>query len=144
MLHHRGMDPKRQELRRQQLDAQFEPLRPILTVGRPNGGWIRCFREARGMSLEGLAQRLKLASRSLAFQLEKAELDETITLRRFRAAADSLGCDLAIVFVPREPLSRLTGEADPVEPDMIEGIAPVERKSTLKITPKNTVANDCD
>src|SRR5580658_2841832 len=97
------MDRARRLLRLQQLDRQ---LRGVEIPQAPRDGWIRAIREALGLSLEDLAQRLGLASRTTAHQLERAEVSETITLRRLRAAADALGCDLAVVLIPRKPLSE--------------------------------------
>jgi len=59
------------------------------------------------MSLEQLARRLDLASSSTAFQLEKGEDEETISVKRLRAAADALGCDLVVALVPRQSLHQM-------------------------------------
>ena len=59
------------------------------------------------MSLDQFARRLGLASASTAFQLEHAEMSGSITVKRMRAAADVLGCDLIVALVPREPLQSL-------------------------------------
>lgn len=58
------------------------------------------------MSLSVFARRLGVAA-STAHQLEQAEVDNTITLRRLRAAADALECDVEIVFLPRAPLCEI-------------------------------------
>lgn len=58
------------------------------------------------MTLEQFARRLGVASSSTAFQLERAEKDGSITVKRLRAAADSLGCDLVIALVPRDSLEK--------------------------------------
>ncbi len=100
------MDPRQALLRRQQLDRQLVPLNDVAFAAPPSGGWIKSIREALGMSLQTFAHRLGLASRSAAHQLEQAEVEESITVKRLRAAANALGCDLAIVFVPRVPLAQ--------------------------------------
>ncbi len=87
------------QLRAQQLDRMVLPLRP-LKLPRPQKGWIRAFREAMGVSYTELGERLQ-ASRSLAAQQEKAEVDDRITLKSLRACADALDCDLVYAFVPR-------------------------------------------
>jgi predicted DNA-binding mobile mystery protein A len=86
-------------LRAQQLDRVIQPLRE-LNLPRPPKGWIRAFREAMGVSYSQLGSRLQ-ASRSLAAQQERAEVDDRITLRSLRACADALDCDLVYCFVPR-------------------------------------------
>ena len=100
------MDTKRQRLRRNQLDRQLLSLRDILPQAVPAGGWVRAIREALGMNLSSFARRLHVAV-STAHQLEHAEASGTITLRRLRSAADALECDVAIVLVPRAPLSEI-------------------------------------
>ena len=49
------------------------------------------------MSLATFATRLGVASSSTAYQLEQAESDGGITLKRLRVAANALGCDVAVV-----------------------------------------------
>lgn len=87
------------QLRAQQLDRMVQPLR-ALKLPRPQKGWIRALREAMGVSYTELGQRLQ-ASRSLAAQQEKAEVEDRITLKSLRACADALNCDLVYAFVPR-------------------------------------------
>lgn len=58
------------------------------------------------MSLLAFAKRLGVNS-STALQLERAEVNGSITLKRLRAAADVLGCDVNVVLVPRVPLSEM-------------------------------------
>ena len=53
-----------------------------------------------GVSYAELGERLQ-ASRSLAAQQEKAEVEDRITLKSLRACADALNCDLVYAFVPR-------------------------------------------
>ena len=101
-----GVDAVRRRLRRKQLDALITPFAAVKTSALPYGWWIRAIRQALGMSLEQFARRLGLASSSTAYQLEHAETQETLTLKRMRAAADVLGCDLVVALVPREPLEE--------------------------------------
>lgn len=87
------------QLRAQQIDRMILPLRS-LKLPSPQKGWIRALREAMGVSYAELGERLQ-ASRSLAAQQEKAEVDDRITLRSLRACASALDCDLVYAFVPR-------------------------------------------
>jgi predicted DNA-binding mobile mystery protein A len=95
-------------LRPRQLDKQLSNVRRHL-VTPPSGGWIKTIREALGMNLETLGQRLGV-TRQTAHQLEAAEVDGSITLRRLRAAANALECDVAVVLVPRVPLENLVND----------------------------------
>lgn len=88
-------------LRAQQIDRMVLPLRSI-KLPRPAKGWIRALREAMGLSFTDLGERLN-ASRSLAAQQEKAEIEDRITLKSLRTCADALDCDLVYAFVPRGP-----------------------------------------
>ena len=104
------MNALRRSIRRQQIDAQLAQFVDLSNAPTPKGGWIRAVREALGMSLEQFARRLGLASASTAFQLEHAEENGSITIKRMRAAADSLGCDLIVALVPRVSLERAAQE----------------------------------
>ena len=112
------MNRARQSLRLQQLDRQLGALERSLPPGPP-AGWIKTLRLAQGLTLDDLAEKLGLASRTTAHQLERAEVEGTITLRRLRAAANALGCDLAIVPVPRKPLSESVQAAEAAEEAVI-------------------------
>lgn len=103
------MKRKRQEMRRRQLDAQLVPLRSMLPVVAPAGGWVHAIREALGMSLETFGKRLSV-TRTTALQIERAEVSESITLKRLRAAANALECDLVVSFVPRQSLETTIWE----------------------------------
>jgi transcriptional regulator with XRE-family HTH domain len=55
------------------------------------------------MSLEAFGAQLGV-TRQAAHRIEASEANGTITLNRLREAADALGCDVAVVLVPREDL----------------------------------------
>jgi predicted DNA-binding mobile mystery protein A len=57
------------------------------------------------MSLEAMAQRMGVTRQS-AHQLEAAEVAGSITLRRLRAAADALECDVYLRLIPRTSLEQ--------------------------------------
>lgn len=46
-------------------------------------------------------------SRQSVYQLETAERNGSVTVRRLKSAADALECDLVILLVPRQPISEL-------------------------------------
>ncbi len=94
-------------LRRKALDDQLGHERDIMSP--PVGGWIRAIRESLGMTLESFGQRLGV-TRATAHQIERAEVNESITIKRLRAAADALGCDLSIQLVPRQSLNSTVRE----------------------------------
>jgi predicted DNA-binding mobile mystery protein A len=100
------MDGTRRYLRRTQLDSQLKVVRETPRPYIPTRGWIRAIREALGLTHEVFGRRMGV-SRQTAFQIESAETSESITLRRLRAAADSLECDLVVAFVPRSSLEEV-------------------------------------
>lgn len=102
-------------LQLRQLEQQLQPWRATATKApRPREGWLRTLRLALGMSTGQLAQRLSVRQ-PRALQLEKGEVQETITLASLRKAADALGCDLIYALVPRQRLEdTVRGRADTV------------------------------
>jgi predicted DNA-binding mobile mystery protein A len=62
-----------------------------------------------GMTLDAFGKRLGV-TRATAHQIERAEANESITLKRLRAAADALGCDVLVQIVPRQSLDSMITE----------------------------------
>ena len=90
-------------LKVRQVDSALAPFREILEVERPGTGWIRAIREAAGMSLRQLAERMGV-SKTTAATLERSEAAETVKLSSLRAVAVALDCDLVYALVPRTSL----------------------------------------
>ncbi len=90
-----------QEMRLQQLDRTLEPFRLAQQVPRPSRGWLRAIREAMGISARELAL-VTGTSRQLPLQLERAEADDSITLKSLRKLAAALDCDLVYALVPKQ------------------------------------------
>ena len=91
------------ELLRRQLDARLQNLPQSPS---PRGGWIRTIRRALGMTMAQLGRRLRVSAPAVA-ALEARENRGSISLSKLRDAADALGCDLVIAFVPRVPLEEM-------------------------------------
>jgi transcriptional regulator with XRE-family HTH domain len=81
-------------------DPGVESLRADLTGPRPERGWIRAMRQSAGISAGELGRILGV-SRQLPLQFEKAEADDSITLKSLRMVANALGCDLVYALAPR-------------------------------------------
>ena len=79
---------------------------PFARYQHPETGWITAIRSALGMSQAQFALRLGV-SRQNVNKMEERERTRSITLGQLHAAAQSLGCDLAYAFVPREPLTDM-------------------------------------
>jgi predicted DNA-binding mobile mystery protein A len=83
-----------------ELNLSLEGFRTAQVILRPPVGWIRTMREALGVSAGELGRVLGV-SRQLPLQFEKAEADDSITLKSLRNVAHALGCDLVYALVPR-------------------------------------------
>jgi predicted DNA-binding mobile mystery protein A len=82
-----------------QLDETMAALRKSAEVQRPPKGWARSIREALGMSLGQLAQRVGVSRETIA-TLERSEARGTITLASLERLARGLGCRVTYALVP--------------------------------------------
>lgn len=89
-----------QWLRLRQTDIQLARWRKVAHAQPPAGGWIAAVRQAIGMSVAQLADRLGISRTSVA-KMEQREADGGITLDALRRAADALDCDVVYAIVPR-------------------------------------------
>lgn len=94
---------KKQQLALRQLDKQLAAWQQVRLFFQPSKGWIHTLRKILGMTTKQLAHRLNV-DRSRVVKLESAEIEDAVTLRTLREAADALNCDLVYGFVPRVPL----------------------------------------
>jgi predicted DNA-binding mobile mystery protein A len=85
-------------LRLSQLDRNLAEAKKL--PPRPSGGWIASVREALGLSLAQIGQRLG-ASRQTIQEFERAEAGDRITLGALRRVADAMGCDLIYALAPK-------------------------------------------
>lgn len=93
-------------LARRQLDLKLKRSKKLATLSIPTRGWIRAIRTALGMTAVQFGKRLGMSPQG-ALDLERRELNETITVSKLRQAADGLNCELHIAFVPRTSLDQL-------------------------------------
>ena len=91
------------ELRRRQLDAQLRQLARVREVKRPDSGWLRTIREALGMSMRQLADRVGLTKSAIA-ALEKREAEGRITLESLSRMADAMDSEVVYFVIPRRSL----------------------------------------
>ena len=87
-------------LRLKKLDRTLASFRAAQALPRPHKGWIRAMREAMGVSA-GEVGRILGTSRQLPLQFEKAEAEDTITLKSLRSVARALDCELVYALVPK-------------------------------------------
>ena len=82
-----------------QLNILDRHLENIHICERPSDGWIRSIRKAIGMSARQLAERIGITQQSTS-RLEENELDDSITLKTLRRAAEAMNCRLLYAIVP--------------------------------------------
>jgi predicted DNA-binding mobile mystery protein A len=90
-------------LKIRQVDSALAPFREIPGADPPHAGWIRAIREASGMSIRQLAERMGV-SKTTAATLERNEAAETVKLSSLRAVGEALGCELVYALVPHTSL----------------------------------------
>lgn len=93
----------------EQLDRALAGFRAARIAPRPAHGWIRAIREALGVSSGELGRTLGV-SRQLPLQFEKAEAEDSITLKSLRTVANALDCDLVYALTPRAGSLRKLAE----------------------------------
>jgi predicted DNA-binding mobile mystery protein A len=89
-------------LRRIELDRFFELVRS-LELAPPREGWIADIRESLGMTGKDFARRLGIDPSS-AKRLEQSEAKRSVKLASLDRAAEALGCRVAYVLIPDQPL----------------------------------------
>jgi predicted DNA-binding mobile mystery protein A len=94
------MNPEFRRLRRRQIARSLEPFLAAETA-RPPRGWIRAIREASGLKLREVAERIG-GPPSLAAYMERSEAEYRITLGKLRQVGEALGCELVYALVPRK------------------------------------------
>ncbi len=82
-----------------ELDRALKPYLTARRVYRPLGGWLRTVRKVLGLSAAEMARDLQVCP-SAVFQMERAEWNDTISLRRLEKAAMAMSCRLVYAIVP--------------------------------------------
>ena len=94
------MKPQARLLARRQIDKRIKQLPNFTQFKRPPKGWVKAIRDALGMTMGQLAERLGV-SQPRIYALEKAEASGSITMESLERAANAIDCDLAYVLIPR-------------------------------------------
>ena len=94
-----------EHLKVRQVDSGLERFREIQDVFPPDAGWARAIREALGMSIRQLADRMGVA-KTTAATLERNEASGAIKLGSLKALGEALDCDLVYALVPRTSLEE--------------------------------------
>lgn len=83
-----------------QLKILSNRLAEVRVHDRPRHGWIHALRTSLGMTSRQLASRIGIKQQTLS-RLEAREVDDSVTLKTLRKAAEALGCRLVYTFVPQ-------------------------------------------
>ena len=75
----------------------------------PNEGWLRTARKALNMSGAQLARRLGV-TKAAVFNMEKAEQDGGVTLKKMEQMAEAMGCHFVYSVVPDKPVNQILSE----------------------------------
>ena len=93
------------QLQLRQIDEELKKLSSI-NIQKPRTGWISTIRTAISMSASQLAKRLKISQQALS-NLEKREMEETITLAKLREIGEKLELELVYSFIPKTSLEQM-------------------------------------
>ena len=93
-------DAQFRKLRLQQLDRALSVFAQARQSERPRSGWLSAIREAQGIPLREVAKTLAVTPQAVQ-KLQISEANEAISLKRLRAAAEAMGCELVYALLPR-------------------------------------------
>ena len=85
------MRKKNQKLIRDQLSNTLERFRSLKSINPPSKGWIRAVRDALGMNVRQLAERLNV-DKSRVSRIERDEVEGNVTLKTMRRVGEALDC----------------------------------------------------
>lgn len=90
-----------EKFQRLQLKIFDQHVANIQICDRPSDGWIRSIRKSIGMSIRQLSERIGVSQQAVS-KLEEGELDNAITLKTLRRAAEAMDCKLVYAIVPNQ------------------------------------------
>ena len=91
----------KQRLQLEQLESKLKAYNTLNKVAMPPTGWVKAVRLALGMTLQQLANKLSITKQS-ALEIEKREIEGSITIKSLRETANALDMQLVYGFVPTD------------------------------------------
>ena len=91
----------KKSLQIQQLNTKMLAYASLQKVAPPPTGWIKAIRNAIGMSMLQLGNRLSITKQSVQ-DIERREKDGSVTIKALREAARVLDMQLVYGFVPND------------------------------------------
>lgn len=92
---------RKNSLQLQQLNDKMLGFSALKQVSAPPTGWIKAIRSALGMSMLQLGLRLGISKQAI-LDIEKREMDGSITIKLLREIARALDMQLVYGFVPND------------------------------------------
>ncbi len=92
---------EKKSLQLQQLNSKMLSFTEVQKITPPPIGWIKAVRNAIGMSLLQLGNRLSITKQSVQ-DMERREKDGSITIKSLREVASALDMNLIYGFVPKD------------------------------------------
>jgi predicted DNA-binding mobile mystery protein A len=100
------MKPEIRTRARKRLDEKFRAYGPVENFAPPPKGWVRAIRDALGMSLRQLGDRVGMTPQAVSY-LEESEANGTVSLNTLRRAAEALDCVVVYALVPKTSLTEM-------------------------------------
>lgn len=91
----------KKSLQLQQLNNKMLTYAPLKQVVMPPIGWIKAIRTAIGMSMQQLGNKL-CVSKQAVLDMEKREVDGSITIKSLREIGRAMDMQLVYGFVPND------------------------------------------
>jgi len=85
----------------QQLNRKMLSYTSLKQVAMPPMGWIKAIRNALGMSMQQLGNKLSITKQSI-LEIEQREKDGSITLKSLKEIAKAMDMQLIYGFVPND------------------------------------------
>ena len=91
---------KKQKLIMEQLDGKILQFKKIENIVIPSSGWVYSIRQALGMSMRQLGNRMGITPQSVK-EIEEREQNETISIKVLRQFSKSINLKLIYGFIPQ-------------------------------------------
>jgi len=92
---------KKQRLILEQIDAKIAQLKKAENFVIPASGWVYSIRQALGMSMRQLGDKMRITPQSIK-EIEEREINGTITIKGLRQFGHSLNLKLIYGFLPSD------------------------------------------
>lgn len=96
---------KNKRLQIRQIDDQLKKFKSVIS-DIPSRGWIHTLRTTLGMSLAQLGEKLGTSPQAV-LNLEKREVDMSITLGKLKESAEAMGFRLVYVLIPEKSIEEM-------------------------------------